>query len=277
MKKEKQALTREQIHGFSKKLLEDMVYALLMQVDDMNEKIDTLIEMIGVLKNEKYGRSTEELEELEKKIGNCFNESEVIVDHSEPQELIEPDIAQINPPSAPEGRRPKKGTRESMIRKLPHRDDPPYEIPEDKRVCSCGGKLREIGEDTVTTLEFHPATFEVVTQHIKKYVCDNCGQFVTAVHPSNLFEGSLATPSLLAGIATGKFVNALTYYRLESMFADSGAFISRPTMARWMIKAAEEYFSLIYNKLKEELLSCKVIHADETTVEVTRDGSKACS
>ena len=33
-----------------------------------------------------------------------------------------------------------------MIRKLPHRDDPPYEIPEDKRVCSCGGKLREIGE-----------------------------------------------------------------------------------------------------------------------------------
>ena len=99
-----------------------------------------------ITKNEKYGRSTEELEALEKKIGNCFNESEVTVDHSEPQELIEPDIAQINPPSAPEGRRPKKGTRESMIRKLPHRDDPPYEIPEDKRVCSCGGKLREIGE-----------------------------------------------------------------------------------------------------------------------------------
>ena len=61
------------------------------------------------------------------------------------------------------------------------------------------------------------------------------------------------------------------------MFADSGAFIQRPTMARWMIKTAEEYFSLMYYRLKEELLSCDVIHADETTVEVNKDGRKAGS
>ena len=44
-----------------------------------------------------------------------------------------------------------------------------------------------------------------------------------------------------------------------------------------MIKTAEEYFSLMYYRLKEELLSCDVIHADETTVEVNKDGRKAGS
>jgi len=58
MSKQKQSLTKEQNHRFSKPLLEEMVYKLLLQIDDMNDKFGELTEAINVMKSEKYGRST---------------------------------------------------------------------------------------------------------------------------------------------------------------------------------------------------------------------------
>ena len=48
-------------------------------------------------------------------------------------------------------------------------------------------------------------------------------------------------------------------------------------MSGWMIRLSERYFSLVYDALKKELLSNPVIHADETPVEVSKDGRKAGS
>ena len=44
-----------------------------------------------------------------------------------------------------------------------------------------------------------------------------------------------------------------------------------------MIMAAERYFSLLFDRMKEELLSEEIIHADETTVMVSKDERKAGS
>ena len=74
---------------------------------------------------------------------------------------------------------------------------------------------------------------------------------------------------------TAKFVNALTYFRLEKSFADQECFLKRQTMARWMIQTAQLYFSLLYERLKLDLLDSDVIHADETTVVVSKDGRPA--
>jgi len=277
MSKQKQSLTKEQIHGFSKPLLEEMVYKLLLQIDDMNDKFGELTEAINVMKSEKYGRNTEQLEALEKKIGSCFNEAEYTVDHAEASELEEPALEDINPPSVPEKKPRKKGPRDSMIEKLPHRDNPPVELNGEELSCECGGTFRHYDEDTSTHLEFHPASFEVVTDHIYKYKCDRCGKMRSAKTPPYLFEASLATPSLISGISTAKFVNAETFYRLEDTFASCNALITRQTMARWIIKTAESYMSQNYEKLKQELLSCSIIHADETTLEVSKDGRHAGS
>ena len=43
-------------------------------------------------------------------------------------------------------------------------------------------------------------------------------------------------------------------------------------MAHWIIHSSELYFSLLYGRLKQELLSSPVIHADETPLEVSKDG-----
>ena len=48
-------------------------------------------------------------------------------------------------------------------------------------------------------------------------------------------------------------------------------------LTRWMIMTVERYFSLLFDRMKEELLSEKILHADETTVMVSKDERKAGS
>ena len=47
-------------------------------------------------------------------------------------------------------------------------------------------------------------------------------------------------------------------------------------MANWIIYAAKEWLTELYDKMKEALLAGKVIHADETVVQVLHEeGRKA--
>ena len=47
--------------------------------------------------------------------------------------------------------------------------------------------------------------------------------------------------------------------------------ISTPTLANWVIEASELYLKQVSQKLKEKLLREKVIHADETVVQVLHE------
>lgn len=79
----------------------------------------------------------------------------------------------------------------------------------------------------------------------------------------------------MARLLNTKYINAAPYYRIKQGFQRYGVEISRQTMANWTIKAAERYFSLVYDKMKKELLRSRIIHADETPVKVSKDGRKA--
>ena len=72
-------------------------------------------------------------------------------------------------------------------------------------------------------------------------------------------------------------MNGLPVYRLEQEFHRSGVEISRQVMCNWVIRVAERYLSLVYDRMKRILPNQAVIQADETTVEVTKDGRKAGS
>lgn len=48
--------------------------------------------------------------------------------------------------------------------------------------------------------------------------------------------------------------------------------LSRATMANWVIRCAERYLSLVYDRLRIELCKRHVLQADETTCQVTKDG-----
>ena len=267
----KMPLSKDQLKGFKKDLLIDMVIALSGQIEDLNEKLDLLTEKINVLTNNEFGRQSETRAALDDILGPLFNEAEVIVSEASPEELAEPAASDITPKE----RRPHpKGKRADMLKDIP-RTEIIHELTGDDLICQCGGNLNPVGRELTQRLVLHPAHFELEDHYIWTYKCGSCGKMIRADSPLSIFNGSLATPSLLAGIATAKFVNAMPFDRIEKSFADCDLTITRQTMARWMIRVAEDYFSLIYDRMKEELLKNSIIHADETTVVVSRDGRKA--
>ena len=90
MKEKKQSFTRDEIHNFTKPLLEEMVLRLLDQVDSLNGQVSELTERINVLLSNQYGRKTEKSDQIDNQMEFCFNETEItIIDASEAQ-LKEP-------------------------------------------------------------------------------------------------------------------------------------------------------------------------------------------
>jgi transposase len=93
--------------------------------------------------------------------------------------------------------------------------------------------------------------------------------------PLEMIPKSNASASVLAYIATAKYVDALPLYRQEAIFKRVGLDLPRQTMARWMIKVGEKIAPLI-TLLREELLKSSYLHMDETIVQVLKeDGKKA--
>ncbi|WP_348982939.1 transposase [Desulfosporosinus sp. FKA] len=72
-------------------------------------------------------------------------------------------------------------------------------------------------------------------------------------------------------------MNALPLYRLEQEFKRHDMNISRQNMANWTIQCSERYLSLLYDRMHQELLESPVLQADETPVEVSKDGRAAGS
>lgn len=282
MSNENPQYTKEQLKSFSKELLVEMVLAMQSQLAILDQKIDLLLEGQAVNASVRFGRHTEKSSQIPHQMELCFNEAEItIVDSSEVQ-LKEPTLEEVNPANAPKKTTAKKhtsrpkGKLDEILKPFPV-DIQDATLEGDRLICECGGTLKPMKENTYHKLEFTPATFRVREVHVWAYKCDNCGKIVYADHPVELFDTStsLATPTLLAGIMTAKYINAIPLYRLEKSFADANASISRQTMAKWMILSAKRYFSLLYDYLADDLRSCPVIHADETTVKVSKDGRPA--
>ena len=124
---------------------------------------------------------------------------------------------------------------------------------------------------------FVSAKVEIEEHHIGVYADKKDEHMVRAPHPKALLHGSLVSPSLGAAVMNGKYVNAVPLYRLEKEFERYGLAISRANMANWMIRLSEEYLSVFYDHLHRKIYDFDVIGADETPVEVNKDGRPAGS
>lgn len=269
----KQPLTKEQLKGFKKDILIDMVIALSAQLYDMNDKLDVMAERINTLTDGQFGRKSEKVSVLDDILGPFFNEAEVIVSEATPEELKEPTGEEIKGTKV--GAPHPKGKREDLLAEL-EQEDVLHKLEGDDLTCDkCGGNLEPIGRELTQRLIFQPARFVLQNHYVYNYKCQDCGTIVSADRPLSLFKGSLATPSLISGIATAKFINAMPFDRMERSFRDLDVILHKETMARWMIRVANKYFLFIYERMKEELLTNSIIHADETTALVSKDGRKA--
>ena len=196
-------------------------------------------------------------------------------------------------------RKKQKGKREEDLASLPTRQIV-YELPEDERCCpSCDATMRDAGTMTRREIEIIPATAVVVEHITHSYACNNpmCAGtlpknpnieesqdpsgsgndqggnqvVVSAVSPTPLFQGSLASPSFVAHIAYQKYSNGMPLYRLEKGFWYDGVSISRQTMSNWVIKCSELYLVSIYARMIYYLLLETVAHSDWTGVQVLNE------
>lgn len=89
------------------------------------------------------------------------------------------------------------------------------------------------------------------------------------IHPlplvpvSKCMEGS----SVLTDIIIGKFMYHLPFYRLTQQYRESGIGISESTMCGWYEMAVEKR-KLLYNLLKQKILSSDYMQVDESVIPV---------
>jgi len=111
-----------------------------------------------------------------------------------------------------------------------------------------------------------------VIKHVRKaYGCRDCESApVTADKPAQMIEKSMASPSVLAMLLATKYVDGLPLHRFEKVLGRYGIDIPRQTLARWVIQCSEHLQPLL-NLMRESRLSSRIIHCDETRVQVLKE------
>ncbi|HEX9061430.1 MAG TPA: IS66 family transposase [Clostridia bacterium] len=269
---DKSSVLNKQLNNCSREELLIVCQALQQQLKENHELMENMLEQIRLSQHQRYGTSSEKskYEDGYEQIYFTFNEAELIAN----LDTKEPEYEEITVNK--HRRKKQKGKRESDLSGFPVIKIE-HKLSEEEQQCKkCTGILHDISTETYKLLKFIPAHFEVEEHHVGVYSCRDCEDVVRAPRPQTLLRGSIATPSLVAGIMNAKYANALPLNRQSEDFMRYGVNLSRQTMANWVIRCSEEYLSLIYNHMKTSLLSNDVIMVDETRVQVLKEeGRKA--
>lgn len=275
--------TEEQLNSVDKSFLiqlllqqQEQLEAITKELHASNEKMQLLMEQVILGKQNRFGRSSEKMEDTSqicfREVDGTivfFNEAEAVCDLN----AAEPEDLELKLPKQPK----RKGKKEADLSGLPVRRIDHYLSEEELEIEFGVNGWKQLPDAISKKYHFVPARVEVEEHHIGVYASKTDEHMVKADHPKALLHGSLVSPSLGAAIINGKYVNAVPLYRLEQEFQRYGLQITRQNMANWCIRLAEEYLSILYDHLHEELYFYHVIQADETPVVVNHDGRKAGS
>ena len=196
--------------------------ALDTALAERDTEIAQLCEYIRLLKSQRFGATSERAHRDQ--LG-LFNEAEAIAASGGDIEEEAPEVVVAGHTRAKRGRRPLPAwmPREEIL----------HALPEDEKVCPHDGTaLVEIARETSEQLEFVPATARVLVHVRPKYGCPTCK---TGVHiapmPPQPIPKSIASPALLAHVATQKFVDGMPLYRQERALERIGVALPRSTLA----------------------------------------------
>lgn len=257
---------------------ETMLKGMQATVDAMSANIEKLTEQLALVNQRMYGRSSEKLANLKGDnqlsladyFDMAFNEAEALTENLY---VVEPTEETVLVKAYA---RKQKGKREADLDAFDV-EVINHTIPDDKLREVFGNTWKNLPDEVYKRLRYEPAKYTVEEHHIAVYAGRDNQTIIKADRPCDLLRNSIVTPSLEAAVLNGKYVNALPLYRIEQEFKRNDVNISRQVMANWTIKCAENYLSLLYDRLHKELFSFEVLQADETTVEVSKDGRPANS
>ncbi len=243
------------------------------RISELESRVELLMEALHLARHKRFGASSEKSEEpLMEQLSFLFNEAEVFAEEKK-EEAVTVVAAH---------KRHKK--HEYTLDKIPEGTEAEvveHTLEGEAVVCpECGSTMTGIGVEEVCTLKLIPAKTVVVKHRYHTYACQNCNKenietpVVKAPREKNIIPGSFATPEAIAHIMTQKFVMGSPLYRQEQELNRQGIGLSRQTMSNWILRAAEDYLTPVYEQLHRELLKRDVLHADETTLQVLHEPDK---
>lgn len=227
----------------------------------MQSRVGFLEEENALLRQRLFGRKSEQTADAATPQLALFNEAESIVE-SVAEEANE--VEEVVTPTK------QRGKRKPLPAELP-RIEVIHELPEHELTCVCGCRKHAIGEEVSEQLEIVPMQIRVIKHVRKVYGCRDCETApVTADKPAQLIEKSMASPSVLAMLLTTKYVDGLPLHSFEKVLGRHGIDISRQILARWVIQCGK-HFQPLLNLMRDSLLGSRVIHCDETRVQVLKE------
>lgn len=245
------------------KLAQDMIKLKQEQIIELEFMNAMLNDRLTLAQKQRFGSSSEQYPDGSEQLSLVFNEAEVKADE---QPQVEPEYEDIHPTAY--RRKKASGKKEQDLSVFPVvRVE--HKLTGDDRMCSeCGTKKKVVTTETHRYLRFVPARFETVEEVVFVYSCPVCDTMGRAPKDPSLLKGSIATPSLVAAIMNGKYVNGLPLYRQSQEFKRYGLNLDDKTMANWVIRCGEDFLYPLYDRMKVVLLDGRYIHCDETRIQV---------
>lgn len=275
--------TEEQLNTLDKSFivnlflqLQDQNDKLSGEIQDLNKKMEVLIEQITLANKNRFGRASEKMMDTSQ---ICFMEVDgTIVFFNEAEAVSHLDAEELDTLESKPVRKPKAvGKKDADIKGLPVNVINHYMTEEELTEEFGENGWKQLPDAISKRYRFIPAKVEIDEHHVGVYASKKDGRILKADHPKALLHGSLVSPTIAAAIINGKYVNAIPLYRLEQEFSRYGLTITRQNMANWMIRLGESYLAVLYDYLHQKIYDYHVIQADETPVLVNRDGRSAGS
>lgn len=224
-------------------------------------KIAQLTHEIAALKRYRFGKKGEQLSGVQ---GSLL------------EEAVDEDIAAIEtelellagvPSVARAKRQPKRRPMPEHLPRIEYRHEP------ESTTCQCGCQLQRIGEDVSEKLDFIPGVLRV-ERHVRgKWACKQCQTLTQAPAPAHVIDKGLPSTGLLAHVLVAKYADHLPLYRQERIFERAGMKLARSTLADW-VGISGVHLQPLADALRQAILAHRVVHADETPVQMLKPGTK---
>lgn len=229
------------------RLQEEFAASLQRTIERQKEREVWVDEVLIHVRQELYGKSSEKLAPIEATTGADLEES-----------------------SSNEGKKSKPKKRRILLPSERYPNAPlierEVELAEIPNCSCCGEKLKDSGLiETVEYLDRIPASYRVVREKKHKYNCASChGEIKTTPALPRIKPGSAFGDSVVIDAAVSKYCDLIPMGRQVKM-AERLGFPGLPPQS--LIETSHylaEFLLKIYERLRSETLSSKILYADET-------------
>lgn len=131
---------------------------------------------------------------------------------------------------------------------------------------ACGSQMSFMGQhEACEYVTITPAVFRVIRQLRQKYRCSCCHSSIRTVPPMpRICPGGAYSDEMIIDVAISKYCDLIPIERYAKMAARGGLIDLPPQSLIQLTHYLANFVKPIYDRIREEILKVRVLHADET-------------